>query len=228
MLQKNILGRGTMRFLYILSLLTFSVASNAAAITTTIDFQEFEHNFSFPIYWDDLESSPYDEPDYQISSSNALGPKNNWGSCGTASDTCYAGSTGLFLNSSLNVFLGRNDDQRFTLESIELAFSRNDDPYPESSTVTFYARDCLADEFCGSTISQSFTLYKDDPYLFKSFELDSRFADVLSVSWSVDGDTDTKVQFDNIVVTAVPVPAAIWLFGSALAGMGWMRRRKTA
>jgi hypothetical protein len=27
--------------------------------------------------------------------------------------------------------------------------------------------------------------------------------------------------------TAVPIPAAVWLFGSALAGLGWMRRRKT-
>ncbi len=29
-------------------------------------------------------------------------------------------------------------------------------------------------------------------------------------------------------ITAVPVPAAVWLFGSALAGLGWMRRRKSA
>jgi hypothetical protein len=27
-------------------------------------------------------------------------------------------------------------------------------------------------------------------------------------------------------ISAVPVPAAAWLFGSALAGLGWMRRRK--
>jgi hypothetical protein len=32
---------------------------------------------------------------------------------------------------------------------------------------------------------------------------------------------------DNIVVSNVPVPAAVWLFGSALGGLGWMRRRKT-
>jgi hypothetical protein len=28
-------------------------------------------------------------------------------------------------------------------------------------------------------------------------------------------------------ISAVPVPAAVWLFGSALGGLGWMRRRKT-
>lgn len=29
-------------------------------------------------------------------------------------------------------------------------------------------------------------------------------------------------------ISVVPVPAAAWLFGSALAGLGWMRRRKTS
>jgi hypothetical protein len=28
-------------------------------------------------------------------------------------------------------------------------------------------------------------------------------------------------------IAAVPVPAAVWLFGSALAGLGWMRRKQT-
>ena len=29
-------------------------------------------------------------------------------------------------------------------------------------------------------------------------------------------------------INAVPVPAAVWLFGSALAGLGWMRRKQSA
>jgi hypothetical protein len=31
---------------------------------------------------------------------------------------------------------------------------------------------------------------------------------------------------DNIVVNSVPIPAAVWLFGSALAGLGWLRRKQ--
>ncbi len=38
--------------------------------------------------------------------------------------------------------------------------------------------------------------------------------------------------FPNIAVatswSVVPIPAAVWLFGSALAGLGWFRRRQTA
>jgi hypothetical protein len=29
-------------------------------------------------------------------------------------------------------------------------------------------------------------------------------------------------------VSAIPIPAAVWLFASALAGLGWLRRRQTA
>jgi hypothetical protein len=28
--------------------------------------------------------------------------------------------------------------------------------------------------------------------------------------------------------TVVPIPASVWLFGSAIAGLGWLRRRQTA
>jgi len=32
----------------------------------------------------------------------------------------------------------------------------------------------------------------------------------------------------RVIANVVPIPAAVWLFGSALAGLGWMRRRQTA
>jgi len=39
---------------------------------------------------------------------------------------------------------------------------------------------------------------------------------------SLSGNTSGKFAGS----TPVPVPAAVWLFGSALAGLGWMRRRQ--
>jgi hypothetical protein len=38
--------------------------------------------------------------------------------------------------------------------------------------------------------------------------------------WSLPNDT--------ITLNVVPIPASVWLFGSALAGLGWMRRKQTA
>jgi len=42
---------------------------------------------------------------------------------------------------------------------------------------------------------------------------------------ATSGETGNALVLSSMVVTAVPVPAAVWLFGSALAGLGWMRRK---
>jgi hypothetical protein len=34
-------------------------------------------------------------------------------------------------------------------------------------------------------------------------------------------------SIDNFSANVVPIPAAVWLFGSALAGLGWLRRKQT-
>jgi len=43
---------------------------------------------------------------------------------------------------------------------------------------------------------------------------------------------DTAIVFQGApgtwTATVVPVPAAVWLFGSALAGLGWLRRKQAA
>ncbi len=49
--------------------------------------------------------------------------------------------------------------------------------------------------------------------------------------WLDNGENDFS-KFDNVVVTAdalvvVPVPAAVWLFGSGLLGLVGISRRKT-
>jgi hypothetical protein len=42
------------------------------------------------------------------------------------------------------------------------------------------------------------------------------------------GDTYFGIPIDNFSATVVPIPAAVWLFGSALAGLGWLRRKQTS
>ena len=46
-------------------------------------------------------------------------------------------------------------------------------------------------------------------------------ADISDVTWT--GNFGHH-NFMWVTVQTVPVPAAVWLFGSALAGLGWMRR----
>lgn len=54
--------------------------------------------------------------------------------------------------------------------------------------------------------------------------LESLYFEAVGNPWGVGYAT---VELDNVVVSAVPIPAAIWLFGSALVGLGWVRRKQT-
>jgi len=55
----------------------------------------------------------------------------------------------------------------------------------------------------------------NDPYTFES-----------SFTQFTDGIEGTAVgEWTSIQQTAVPIPAAVWLFGSALAMLGWARRK---
>jgi hypothetical protein len=57
-----------------------------------------------------------------------------------------------------------------------------------------------------------------------AYHLDSSWVNLESVEFMSATGIATV---DNIVVSSVPIPAAVWLFGSALGGLGWMRGRKT-
>lgn len=37
-----------------------------------------------------------------------------------------------------------------------------------------------------------------------------------------------SITVDNVNANVVPIPAAVWLFGSALAGLGWLKRKQTS
>jgi hypothetical protein len=58
------------------------------------------------------------------------------------------------------------------------------------------------------------------------FELGGGWTNLQSLTIDPLGGTNLAVAVDNIAVTStVPVPAAVWLFGSGLGLLGWRRRR---
>jgi len=76
------------------------------------------------------------------------------------------------------------------------------------------------------------TITNDANYFFYEY-VDFGTADWLNITGAQflvrgDGFTDccqAYAEIDNIVVgAAVPIPAAVWLFGSALALLGWIRQ----
>ena len=57
--------------------------------------------------------------------------------------------------------------------------------------------------------------------LTEAFDINAN-GDIVGIGITASGETKA------FLMTAVPVPAAVWLFGSALGLLGWMRRGRTA
>lgn len=130
----------------------------------------------------------------------------------------YSGSTALINNNYTGqTVLARTNGGTFNLAAITLATLYPMDA-PDNTPVTVQFNGHLAN---GNTVTQSFTVQGD--FAAQSFTFGSDFSNLVSVDWLQDA---YAYQFDNVDVTATPVPAAAWLLGSGLLGLAGLRRRE--
>ena len=61
-------------------------------------------------------------------------------------------------------------------------------------------------------------------YLFDGTANPTLVGAPLTIRLSTPAGIGSQTNFDQISLTAVPLPAAAWLFGSALLGLGWTKR----
>lgn len=80
------------------------------------------------------------------------------------------------------------------------------------------------------------------PFLSSQYNVDNFISDTFSLAGMVSGLSSarilfslnedsapygTRIELDNVIVSAVPLPAAAWLFGSAIFGfMAYSRKKK--
>jgi hypothetical protein len=76
----------------------------------------------------------------------------------------------------------------------------------------------------GGTVMESF-LVNTGPNIFATFIPTLDFSNIVSLTLSVPSGAGVTF-IDNIILSPVPIPAAAWLFGSALLGLGMVKRRK--
>jgi hypothetical protein len=67
-------------------------------------------------------------------------------------------------------------------------------------------------------------------FLFADFTGSAVITDIDAIFLTIVAGVDTDLTLDGVHTTdipEVPIPAAAWLFGSALLGLGLAKRRKT-
>ena len=191
-----------MRFIFLLSLLFCSSIIHAANVTL-----EFETNQIQGL-------DGYSENGFEFSLEAGFGvvgyPGNN-AFLGTESP-----GVSTFVFASI-------DSQPFDLISFDAANWQN--YFFEAEMVGNYASGGQIQTIIG--IDGGF-----DSFVFDQNEWGVEIEDwvgLSSLSITVDNTAyPSQLMIDNIVINAVPIPAAAWLFGSALAGLGWLRRKQAA
>jgi hypothetical protein len=193
--------RGTI--LTTLVLLAFSATASAVVI----DFQSLEHIDHANTFY----GTDYAEDGFSITG-------NLW-TFGTLASR-YTGSTAMYNNSRNGITtLTQTNGNPFSMQLIDLAELN-------SSLVADVAFTGALSG--GGNVTQTFTI-DGNAFGAETFLFSSLWANLTQVTWT---QTSPFHQFDNITLnapSAVPVPAAIWLFGTALIGfVGMSRIRKVA
>jgi hypothetical protein len=108
--------------------------------------------------------------------------------------------------------VAKQDDNPFALESFDLGLWGPPDPDSDITITGYYV--------AGGSIETTIDIVSQaNTYLFGA---EWEGLEYFVLQYDVN---DVPKNVDNVVVSGVPIPAAVWLFGSALAGLGWMRRK---
>jgi len=205
-----------MRFIFarLISLLIFFGTAHA----TTIDFEEFPTT-GFPVFTSQIESKGFvfegwsetegvfianESIPIELLGSNSIGA-NPYSFDGLVSTALFFSSNELF---SFNSFVAYSNENLVVTGTY-------DGPFEGCCELGAYTSGLT-----GIDLGQGLTQYF----------LTEEWINLTGVTIYRDSNEGNPMYIDNLTVNSafIPIPAAFWLFGSALAGLGWIKRKQSS
>ena len=182
------------------------MCGSVQAAIVTIDFEEFDGAPTLSVF---PPGSFEVEPWFLVSTTGNL----FW-----FDDSCCTGNEDSYVQIlfSVEVTVTHAQGNQFDL----LSFDRLVGLVAPSAGSSFLLTGQKSD---GSTVESWITGINTVSTDYETILLSSQFENLVSITFS---DSSAAVQLDNITVNAVPIPAAVWLFGSGLGLLGWMKRKR--
>jgi len=192
--------------------LALLATGTAQAANVTVDFDS-----TLPTY---VGLSSYSEDGFTLSSNVPDGTLIDDNNTVRANIGIFGGGT-----NSQSLFFGENGSNSVITVSNDNGYGFGLVSLDASSLYNFAGELTLTGSLAqGGTVTQVLTLNSN----ISTYAI-AGMTGLNGLTISFDGAAySAPYDLDNIVMSVVPVPAAVWLFGSALAGMGWFRRRPVA
>ena len=140
------------------------------------------------------------------------------------------GPTGNYLrlysypSSAASLRFSHISGQAFALQSFDLWV-------PYTGSINISGHDNFGNEIATVSVSANewanFTFNEDWGFVY-SVEISQPWFEICDPLWPLNCTyTSAPVNLDNVVANVVPVPAAVWLLGSALVGLGRFKRQQS-
>jgi len=207
-MQTKTLELGSWQAKVMLAAVLLLLGGMVKAAPVTIDFDDINATYvGLASYQEDGMTLTSNVPDGTLIDVNNT-VRENLGifSGGTDSQSMFWGANGAVSTLTLTADNGK----RFSIESLDASSL-----YNLSGALTL-----TGTKAGGGTVSQVLNLDGN----ISSYNV-TGLGLVTSLDLSYDGATfSAPYDIDNINLNVVPIPAAVWLFGSALGMLGWLRR----